>query len=99
MFGKFQAEFRWSKQNVPRITICEDGEEYSLIHVESADGDYVRRIRDACIVWLTEIREAQSGHPRIYVYGSKDVKDAMRFTEDEARELAERRHAEAVKIE
>ena len=57
MFGKFQAEFRWSKQNVPRITICEDGEEYSLIHVESADGDYVRRIRDACIVWLTEIRD------------------------------------------
>ena len=49
--------------------------------------------------WLTEIREAQSGHPRIYVYGSKDVNDAMRFTEDEARELAERRHAEAVKIE
>jgi len=57
MFGKFQAEFRWSGQNTPRITIREDGEEYSLIHVESADGDYVRRIRDACIVWLTEIRD------------------------------------------
>ena len=23
--------------------------------------------------WLTEIREAQSGHPRIYVYGSKEL--------------------------
>ena len=29
--------------------------------------------------YLTEIREAQSGHPKIYIYGSKDVKDAMRF--------------------
>jgi predicted DNA-binding protein (MmcQ/YjbR family) len=58
MFGKFQAEFRWSGQNEPRITIREDGEEYSLIHVESADGDYVRRIRDACIVWMTELRDA-----------------------------------------
>lgn len=57
MFGKFQAEFRWSGQNRPRITIREDGEEYSLIHVVSADGDYVRLIRDACIVWMTEIRD------------------------------------------
>ena len=46
MFGKFQAEFRWTEHGKPRITIWEDGEEYSLIHVESADGDYVRRIRD-----------------------------------------------------
>ena len=58
MFGKFQAEFRWSGRNGPRITIREDGEEYTLIHVESADGDYVRRIRDACIVWMTELRDA-----------------------------------------
>jgi len=57
MFGKFQAEFRWTEQGKPRITIWEDGEEYSLIHVESADGDYVRRIRDACAVWMTEIRD------------------------------------------
>ena len=57
LFGKFQAEFRWSEQGKPRITIWEDGEEYSLIHVVSADGDYVRRIRDACVVWMTEIRD------------------------------------------
>ena len=58
MFGKFQAEFRWSEQNGPRITIWEDGEEYTLIHVESADGDYIRRIRDACIVWMTDLRDS-----------------------------------------
>jgi len=58
MFGKFQAEFRWSEQNTPGITVWDDGEEYSLIHVESADGDYVRRVRDACIVWMTEIRDS-----------------------------------------
>ena len=49
--------------------------------------------------YLTEIREAQSGHPRIYVYGSKDVKDAMRFDQDEAEELAQRRHAKAMQGE
>ena len=48
--------------------------------------------------WLTEIREAQSGHPRIYIYGSKDVKDALRFDKDEAEELAQRRHAKAVNV-
>ena len=48
--------------------------------------------------WLTEIREAQSGHPRIYIYGSKELKDALRFDEDEAEELAQRRHAKAVKV-
>ena len=58
LFGKFQAEFRWSERNTPGITIWDDGEEYSLIHVESADGDYVRRIRDACIVWMTELRDS-----------------------------------------
>ena len=48
--------------------------------------------------YLTEIREAQSGHPRIYVYGSKCVKDALRFDQDEAEELAQRRHAKAVNV-
>ena len=49
--------------------------------------------------YLTEIREAQSGHPRIYVYGSKDIRDALRFSKDEAEELAQRRHAKAVSLE
>ena len=49
--------------------------------------------------YLTEIREAQSGHPRIYVYGSKDIRDAMRFSRDEAEELAQRRHAKAMQEE
>lgn len=49
--------------------------------------------------WLTEIREAQSGHPRVYIYGSKDVKDAMRFSKEEAEELAKRRHASAVEVD
>jgi len=49
--------------------------------------------------WLTEIIEAQKGHPRIYRYGSDDVKDALRFSKEEAEELAQRRHAKAVMIE
>ena len=49
--------------------------------------------------YLTEIREAQSGHQRIYVYGSKDIRDALRFSKDEAEELAQRRHAKAVSLE
>ena len=49
--------------------------------------------------YLTEIREAQSGHPRIYIYGSKELKDALRFEEDEAEALAQRRHARAVSLE
>ena len=77
MFGKFQAEFRWSKQNVPRITICEDGEEYSLIHVESADGDYVRRIRDACIVWLTEIRDKSFAKKQFCGEQANRISDAL----------------------
>ena len=50
-------------------------------------------------MYLTEIIEAQNGHPKIYRYGSDDVKDALRFTQEEAEELAQRRHAHAVMID
>lgn len=77
MFGKFQAEFLWSNQNVPRITIWEDGEEYSLIHVENADGDYIRRIRDACAVWLTEIRDKCFAKNRFCGEQANRIADAL----------------------
>lgn len=50
-------------------------------------------------MYLTEITEAQKGHPTIYRYGSDDVKDAMRFSKEEAEELAKRRHASAVEVD
>ena len=43
-------------------------------------------------VYLTGI-ESVKGHPIIYHYDTKDPKKAMRFTEEEARDLAEKRHA------
>jgi len=46
----------------------------------------------AAEVFLTAIDTVQ-GHPLIYRYGSRDPKEAMRFTKDEAEEIARKRHA------
>ena len=48
--------------------------------------------------YLTEIIPEQLGHTPIYRYGTKDKNKALRVTEEEARELAEKRHAEMVKV-
>ena len=48
--------------------------------------------------YMTEITPAQLGHTPIYTYGTKDKSKAMRFTEEEARELAKLRQAEMIKV-
>lgn len=48
-------------------------------------------------VYLTSI-ETVKNHPIIYHYNTKDPKEAMRFTEEEAREIAQARKALAIKI-
>ena len=60
---------------------------------------WVIKCGDGGKMYLTEITEAQKGHPTVYRYGSDDVKDAMRFSKEEAEELAKRRHASAVEVD
>lgn len=47
--------------------------------------------------FLTEIRKPK-GHPPVYVYGTKDPKKAMKFTKEEAEELAASRQGDAVEL-
>ena len=48
--------------------------------------------------YLTEIIPEQLGHTPIYKYATKNKKEAMRFTEAEAKELAKKRQAEAIRL-
>lgn len=56
-----------------------------------SEKNYILR-NGAAPVYLTGI-ETVKGKPIIYHYDTKDPKKAKRFTEEEARELAEKRHA------
>ena len=58
LFGHFNAALRISPQGRLHLTLCDsNGEEYALIHVESARGDFVEHVREACSAWLTEVRD------------------------------------------
>ena len=58
LFGHFNVALRISPQGRLHLTLCDsNGEEYALIHVESARGDFVEHVRDACCAWLTEVRD------------------------------------------
>lgn len=48
--------------------------------------------------YLTEIIPEQLGHTPIYKYATKNKKEAMRFTEEEARKIAKLRQAEMIKV-
>ncbi len=48
--------------------------------------------------YLTEIIPEQLGHTPIYKYDKKNKKEAMRFTEEEARKIAKLRQAEMIKV-
>ena len=51
----------------------------------------------AAEAYLTRI-ETSKKEPPVYVYGTKDKKKAKRFTEEEAREIAEKQRAVAVRM-
>ncbi len=58
LFGHFRAVLRLAADTPPVFTLYDqEGEEYTLIYVESANGEFVRHVRDACAAWLTEVRE------------------------------------------
>ena len=58
LFGHFQAVLHIARQGDPAFTLLDqDDEEYTLIHVESANGEFVQHVRDASRAWLTEIRD------------------------------------------
>jgi len=58
LFGHFDAVLRISPRGQLHLTLCDSsGEEYALIHVDSATGDFVEHVRDACGAWLTEVRD------------------------------------------
>ena len=57
LFGKFLAELRLEEGKAPRVTVFDpDGVEYTLVHVESADGEYVNRVRESCRAFLLALR-------------------------------------------
>ena len=57
LFGHFDAVLRISPLGQLHLVLCDsNGEEYALIHVDSATGDFVKHVRDACGAWLTEVR-------------------------------------------
>ena len=57
LFGHFDAVLRISPRGQLHLVLCDsNGEEYALIHVDSATGDFVEHVRDACRAWLTEVR-------------------------------------------
>ena len=60
--------------------------------------DWVIRCGCDTEAYMTRIIPEQLGHTPIYVYGTKDRYKAMRFTETEAKELAKKRQAEAIKL-
>ena len=51
----------------------------------------------AAEAYLTRI-EKRKNEPEVYCYSTKDKKKAKRFTEEEARAIAERQRAVAVKL-
>ncbi len=58
LFGHFDAVLRISPQRQLHLAVRDSsGEEYALIHVESATGDFVEHVRNACCAWLTEVRD------------------------------------------
>ena len=58
LFGHFDAVLRISPRGQLHLVLCDsNGEEYALIHVDSATGDFVKHVRDACGAWLTEVRD------------------------------------------
>ena len=48
-------------------------------------------------VYLTKITK-KKGEAPVYVYGSRDKRKALRFEEEEAKELAEKRQAIMVQV-
>ena len=48
LFGHFDAVLRISPRGQLHLVLCDsNGEEYALIHVDSATGDFVKHVRDA----------------------------------------------------
>ena len=66
-------------------------EEYKRIREMRKGREYIIRNGGADL-FLTAIEEVH-GHPCIYRYGSKNPKEAMRFTKEEADEIARKRKA------
>ena len=57
LFGHFQAVLRIPQQGNPVFTLFDqDDEEYTLIHVESASGEFVQHVREASSAWLADVR-------------------------------------------
>ena len=48
-------------------------------------------------MYLTKITK-KKGHDTVYTYGSRDKRKALRFTQEEAEEIAEKRHAIILKV-
>ena len=58
-FGQFQAIVQVQAQREVSISVFDsENTEYSLIHVESANGEFVSKVRAACEQLLLNIREA-----------------------------------------
>lgn len=59
--------------------------------------NYVVRCGGNVKAYLTAI-ESPKGHPPMYTYGTQDPKKAMKFTKEEAEEIAKARQATAVEL-
>lgn len=79
LFGKFRAELRIAPDRPPAVAVFDaDGVEYTMIHVDSADGVYVSRVRTACAAWLTGIRERAFERERFFSERARRLAAALR---------------------
>ena len=59
--------------------------------------NYVVRCGGNVKAYLTKI-EYPKGHPPVYTYGTRNPKEAKKFTKEEAEEIATARQATAVEL-
>ena len=78
LFGRFTAELRLEDGGTPRVQVFDlDGVEYTLIHVESADGEYVKRVRGACRAFLLDLRDRCFAEKRFCGVQTERLADAL----------------------
>ena len=83
------------KQEELKEKRMEEGLEYRRVAERIKAGKEYVILNGAEDLYLTAI-EQPTGHPKIYRYGSADIKDALWFTLEEAKRIARKRKARAI---